>query len=38
MGWCDDPRNINYNKEIKLNKKLKQKIYIEKIIFIILLL
>ena len=23
MGWCDDPSNINYNKEIKLNKKIK---------------
>ena len=23
MGWCDDPNNINYNKEIKLNKKIK---------------
>ena len=23
MGWCDDPNNINYNKEIKLNKKTK---------------
>ena len=23
MGWCDDPRNINYNKKIKLNKKIK---------------
>ena len=23
MGWCDDPKNINYNKEIKLNKKIK---------------
>jgi len=23
MGWCDDPININYNKEIKINKKIK---------------
>jgi len=23
MGWCDDPDNINYNKEIKLIKKIK---------------
>ena len=23
MGWCDDPYNINYNKEIILNKKNK---------------
>ena len=23
MGWCDDPYNINYNKEIKLNRKIK---------------
>ena len=23
MGWCDDPKNINYNKEIKLNQKIK---------------
>ena len=28
MGWCDDPNNINYNKEIKLNKKTKaEKLY-----------
>ena len=28
MGWCDDPKNINYNKEIKLNKKIKaEKLY-----------
>ena len=27
-GWCDDPNNINYNKEIKLNKKTKaEKLY-----------
>ena len=23
MGWCDDPYNKNYNKEIILNKKNK---------------
>ena len=23
MGWCDDPNNKNYNKEIILNKKNK---------------
>ena len=23
MGWCDDPNNAYYNKEIKLNKKIK---------------
>ena len=23
MGWCDDPNNIYYNKEIRLNKKIK---------------
>ena len=22
MGWCDDPNDINYNKVIKLNKKI----------------
>ena len=28
MGWCDDPNNINYNKEIKLDKKIKaEKLY-----------
>jgi L,D-peptidoglycan transpeptidase YkuD (ErfK/YbiS/YcfS/YnhG family) len=28
MGWCDDPNNINYNKEIKLDKKTKaEKLY-----------
>ena len=28
MGWCDDPYNANYNKEIKLNKKIKaEKLY-----------
>ena len=28
MGWCDDPNNTNYNKEIKLNKKIKaEKLY-----------
>ena len=28
MGWCDDPSNINYNKEIKLDKKTKaEKLY-----------
>ena len=29
MGWCDDPNNISYNKEIKLNKKIKaEKLYL----------
>ena len=23
MGWCDDPKNIRYNKKIKLNKQNK---------------
>ena len=23
MGWCDDPCDINYNKKIKLNKRIK---------------
>ena len=23
MGWCDDPKDAFYNKEIKLNKKIK---------------
>ena len=23
MGWCDDPENILYNKEIKINNKIK---------------
>tara|TARA_B110001454_G_C12678021_1_gene416695 strand:- start:713 stop:1204 length:492 start_codon:yes stop_codon:yes gene_type:complete len=23
MGWCDDPKNKNYNKEIKINNKIK---------------
>ena len=23
MGWCDDPYSTNYNKVIKLNKKIK---------------
>ena len=28
MGWCDDPNNINYNKKIKLNNKIKaEKLY-----------
>ena len=28
MGWCDDPYNINYNKEIKLSKKIRaEKLY-----------
>ena len=28
MGWCDDPNNIHYNKEIKFNKKIKaEKLY-----------
>ena len=28
IGWCDDPNNINYNKEIKLNKKINaEKLY-----------
>ena len=27
MGWCDDPYNKNYNKEIVLNKKIKVKTF-----------
>ena len=28
MGWCDDPNNRHYNKEIKFNKKIKaEKLY-----------
>ena len=28
MGWCDDPNNAYYNKEIKFNKKIKaEKLY-----------
>ena len=28
MGWCDDPNDAYYNKEIKLNKKIKaEKLY-----------
>ena len=28
MGWCDNPNDINYNKEIKLNNKIKaEKLY-----------
>jgi len=28
MGWCDDPNSISYNKEIKLNEKIKaEKLY-----------
>ena len=28
MGWCDDPNNTSYNKEIRLNKKIKaEKLY-----------
>tara|TARA_B100000780_G_C20925763_1_gene368963 strand:+ start:242 stop:733 length:492 start_codon:yes stop_codon:yes gene_type:complete len=23
MGWCDDPKNNNYNKEININSKIK---------------
>ena len=23
MGWCDEPKNKNYNKEIKINNKIK---------------
>ncbi len=23
MGWCDDPKNDNYNKEININSKIK---------------
>ena len=23
MGWCDDPKNKNYNKEIKIHSKVK---------------
>ena len=28
MGWCDDPNNINYNKEVLLSKNIKsEKLY-----------
>ena len=28
MGWCDDPKNIHYNKKIKLNNNIKaEKLY-----------
>ena len=28
LGWCNDPKNKNYNKEIKVSKKIKyEKIY-----------
>jgi len=28
MGWCDDPTNKNYNKEIKINNEVKhEKLY-----------
>ena len=28
MGWCDDPKSIFYNKEIKINNKIKhEKMY-----------
>ena len=30
MGWCDDPYNKNYNKEIVLNKKNKGEILFRK--------
>ena len=30
MGWCDDPNHINYNKEIKLNKKIKAEKFFRK--------
>ena len=29
MGWCDDPYNKKYNKEIVLDKKIKVKNFIE---------
>ena len=33
MGWCDDPSNLkNYNKLIKINKKIKCENFTEKII------
>ena len=39
MGWCDDPNNINYNKEIKLNKKIKaERLYRKDSIYDIILI
>ncbi len=35
MGWCDDPYNKKYNKEIFLNKKIKVKNFLEEIILMI---
>ena len=29
MGWCNDSKNQNYNKLIKVNKKIKHENYIE---------
>ena len=38
MGWCDDPYNKNYNKEIILNKKIKgEKLFRESEIYDILI-
>ena len=38
MGWCDDPKNIHYNKKIKLNKNIKaEKLYREDKIYDIVL-
>ena len=35
MGWCDDTKSKNYNKIIKVTKKLKhEKLFIKKIIMI----
>ena len=31
MGWCDDPNSKNYNKLIKINRKMKyEKLYLKK--------
>jgi len=38
MGWCDDPYNKNYNKEIILNKEIKgEKLFRESEIYDILI-
>ena len=37
-GWCNDPKNKFYNKEIILSKKIKVKKFLERITNIIILL
>ena len=36
MAWCDDPKHKKYNEEIKTTIKILKKIYIEKIISMII--